>query len=184
LLLTNDPIGNLALGAYYYKPISHELDIVGGFESSGRSAAFSIAAPVQLYKAASNKVALKFSPFVHAYWIDSLVINDNGYSMNKWLFNAGAKLSGSYLLVPNLSLGAYYRFNIANSKNPVYYPDKNVSIWFTNEYDISFYLNIINEISLKAGMKNNDLVVGFFLSGWELSVNLSDFGFIMRMDLY
>ncbi len=183
-VLSTDFTNQLSGGIDYYRQMTKKLDFLVGVHSSYSMKELSVALPIQLYQSESKRIGVKFTPFVNALWMDSIVVEQQGFSVNRWMLNAGGKLSAGYYLMPNLALGAYYRYNIVNKLNPMNLYQQGISVWINNEYDLSLYYNIYSGFSLKAGIKNNDFVAGFFLSGWEIAYDFTQNGIIFSTNLY
>ncbi|MGF7140958.1 hypothetical protein [Roseimarinus sediminis] len=152
--------------------------------SSGNTSSFGAGVPIQIYKSSDNRFAAKISPFVSFAYTDTILVDDATYGIRQGLFNFGAKLSGAFYLLPNLSLGAYYKYNFHNANHPILTKKHNLSLWWQNEYDLSMYYAILKGLSVKAGVYNGDLVGGILWSGWEISYNITNPGLLLRIDMY
>jgi hypothetical protein len=49
--------------------------------------------------------------------------------------------------------------------------------------DVSLYYGFLENVAIKAGVKNEHLVVGLFMVGWELSWSLNKGRLIIRHSL-
>jgi hypothetical protein len=183
-ILGFDFTNHLSVGINYYRQLTERLDFLAEVQSSYSVKSLSVALPITLYQSDSKRLGVKFTPFVNAIWMDSLVVGQQKFSVSRWMLNAGGKLSAGYYLMPNLALGAYYRYNIVNKLNPLNLYNQGISVWLNNEYDLSLYYNIYSGLSLKTGIKNNGFVAGFFLSGWEMTYNFTKNEFILSTCLY
>jgi len=179
-LIGNDLSGGLSYGMQIYKSVGNSVSIFAQGMYSGNMSYFSFGAPVQLYKSADNGLGLKISPFISYYSFNNI---SSGNSGNKGFLDLGGKLSAGFFLFPNLSIGAYYQYFFHNETNK-YRLSPELVIWNMNEYDISAYFNIFKNLSFKAGIKNSDVVVGLFISGWEISYSIKNNGFIFRTDIF
>lgn len=183
-LFGTDLEGDFTGGFQYYYKISDRFNINPRFATSGNMSEYSLAVPFQVYKSEDNRLGLKFTPFVNYVKIDSATIDNQKHSLNDSFINFGARISAGYYLVQHLAIGAYYQANFYNEQHPYHSKKSNIDLWMNNEYDVSMYYNIHKGLSLKAGVKNDDLVAGFFWSCWELSYNITSPGMILRVDMY
>lgn len=179
-LIGLDMNDRFSVGIQLYKPINKTLSIFAQGMISDEIKSFTIGAPTQLFKSFDNGIGIKLTPFLSYLSIESL--NGSVISHQK-MIDFGGKLSAGYFIVPNLSLGAYYKYHYYNEWNK-FHGNHNLLIWYNNEYDISAYFNLMKEISFKAGIKNSDVVVGLLLSGLELSYAINSKSFIIRSDLF
>lgn len=183
-LFGTDMNGYFSGGFQYYYKINDRFNINPRYASSGNITEYSLAAPIQVYKSEDNRLGLKFTPFVNYVSLDSVKINDQMYALRESFMNFGARISAGYYPVQHLAIGAYYQANFYNKQHPFHSKKSNIDMWMINEYDVSLYYNIQKGFSLKAGVKNDDLVAGIFWSGWEISYNISSPGLIFRVDMY
>ena len=179
-LIGFDMNDRISVGMQLYKPINKTLSIFAQGMISDEIKSLTIGAPTQLFKSLDNRIGLKLTPFMSYLSIESL--NGSVMSHQKML-DFGGKLSAGYFIIPNLSLGAYYKYNFYNEWNK-FQGNNGFVVWNENEYDISAYFNLMKEISIKAGIKNSDVVVGFLLSGLELSYAIGGKSFIIRSDIF
>lgn len=187
-------VGSLALG----RDLSDELSL--GFQISYRltnavnlntmafvssnTSGFSFSMPIQLYKSESNNFGIKLSPFVNFTQIDSLEINGTHYFVDDYVIDFGAKISAACYINQKFYIGTYYQYNYYNENNRLFVKKPSILLWTNNEYDISGYYTVLKNLSLKVGVKNSELVAGVYLSGLELSYNLTNPGFILRTDIF
>ena len=179
-LIGFDMNDRFSVGMQLYKPINITLSIFAQGMISDEIKSLTIGAPTQLFKSFDNGIGLKITPFMSYLSIKSL----NGSVMShQEMLDFGWKLSAGYFIAPNLSLGAYYKYHYYNEWNK-FQGNNNLLIWNKNEYDVSAYFNLMKEISFKTGIKNSDIVVGFLLSGLELSYAINGKSFIIRSDIF
>jgi hypothetical protein len=183
IYVTKNVVNQYALAFQYYF-IKKGFALNPFFETSGTISSFGLALPVQVYKLSSNRFALQFSPFVTYDLVESMKDKDSTYTIINGFPNIGAKLSGSLYLIPKVSIGAYYRYYYYNERNRFAMPKTPFTFWSTNEYDVSAYINVMKHLTFKAGIKNNDWVVGIFASGVELSWSILKRGFVLRTCLF
>jgi hypothetical protein len=175
---------DISLGAQYYRNLTRGLDINPVFYISKSISEFNLALPIQVYKSESNRLGLKLSPFINYMYIKRYpsVYPDN--KLNTSVFNFGMKASAGYYLFQKLSIGGYYKHHFYNEKHPLILSEESVKIAWKNEYDVSMYYNLIKGLSLKSGVKSNNWVIGFFMTGLEISYNVHQRNFIFRTELY
>jgi len=175
--------GNFAYGLMFTS--CHEksaIDISIGAVKSKNATEFFFALPIQVIKTESNNFGLKISPYIFYS-----VVKFDGYLgsnavRTEQILNAGAKVSATYFLTQKFFLGSYYQFNQYNENNPYYLND--AKVWYPNEFDFSAYYNLFKNVNLKFGVKNKDLVAGFYLGNTELSYNFSTSNVIWRTDIF
>lgn len=184
LYFGSDFNNDFASGLQYYYKINDRFSINPRFSTSGDVTEFSLAVPVQLYQSPDNRFGFKFTPYMNYLNIDSLVVGDQKYALGDHLLNFGVRLSAGYYLCPNVALGAYYQTNMYNKDNRFRSRNHLVELWLYDDYDASVYYNIYKGCSLKTGVRNDDLVVGFVWSFWEISYDITHPGMIFRIDMY
>lgn len=135
--------------------------------------------PTQLYKSDDERLAFEFTPYFSLLCSDYKHPGDGA----ELFVDYGARLSAGYYLIPNLSIGAYYQYRFHNENNP-YKTNSGILICKENEFDASVYYNLLKNISFKAGVKNKDIVAGFFLSGWEISYSINHNRFIFTTGIF
>lgn len=150
--------------------------IVGGVKSNNATEFFA-GIPIQIFKTESNNFGFKLSPYINFSMVDF-----NGHQDN--ILNFGNKASATYFLTQKFFLGSYYQVNLFNENNPYYLSTSGDRVWYPNEFDFSAYYTIIKDLSLKVGMKNKDLVAGFYLGNTEFSYNFSTSNAILRTDIF
>lgn len=175
---------SLGISIQPYFKLNKYFDINAWTTITSHNQDLGLAIPIQLYKSSSNNFGIKISPFINTVSAKKVTIDEIDYEIDDNILNFGAKFSIGYYFNEKFSLGSYYKYNSKNSENPHLTYDDNIKIWFENEYDISLYYNIYKKINLKAGIKNDDPVVGFYLSNWELSYNISNSEFIAKFELF
>lgn len=184
LLFGKDISDEFLRGFQYYYKVNDWLNINPRFAYSENMKEFSMAFPLQIFKSEDNRFGLKLTPFISHTSIDSITFNDKKYPADESFLNYGARISAGYYLAPHLALGAYYQYHYYNEENKYINYQTQIEVWMHNELDVSLYYNIHKGCSLKAGVKNSDLVAGFFWNCWEISYNITDPGLILRVDLY
>ena len=183
LVFATDYSNRFGIGYLVNRKLNNIIDLNLWALATGKSTSFGAGVPIQVYKSSNDRFGIKISPFASFAYADSLIVDGTNYGIRQGLFNFGAKLSCGYSLLPNLSLGAYYKYNFHNTNNPILTKNNNIYLWWPNEYDISLYYNIVKGLSFKAGVYNGDIVSGIFWSGWEISYNITNPGFVMRIDM-
>jgi len=183
LLIGRDLSKNISYGGQFYLTLNKAVGIYAKAMFSHDMSSFNLGLPVQLYMTADDGFGLKFTPFISYYNIDSLTTVNGRFLLNQGYVNFGTRLSAGYFLKPKLSIGAYYQYFYYNEKNK-YRSKSNIEIWNVNEFDISAYYNLLKGISLKAGIKNTDVVLGLFVSGWEFSYSINHNAFIFRSNMF
>lgn len=185
LSVGRNSMNNYTLGFQHYQNIWKMIDINVGVEASlEKSFGGNIAVPVQLYCTKNKNFAVKLTPFVSFNWMDSIMVNDIAYNAQEGIFNFGARISSSFYFAPSLSIGAYYQYNFYNENNQKTFSKNPCTYYQENEYDVSLYYNFVKGFSLKGGLKNNDLVLGLFITGWEISYDFTNPGIVLRTNLY
>lgn len=179
-----DLLSDLAVGAQYYRNLGKGLDINPVFYISRNIREFNLALPIQLIKTENDRFGLKLSPFASYMYIKKYESVYPDKSLERSVFNYGAKASSSFFIVQKLSLGSYYTWHYYNENNPLILSDESVEVRWRNEYDISLYYNLIKGLSLKTGIKSGDWVAGLYLTGWEVSYNFNENSIIVRTDLF
>lgn len=172
------------LGLQYYLSLGKVLDINPGYFTSGNISTFSLALPLQLYRAPDNSLGIKLSPFARYSNFREITFDGYDWEMDEQVFNAGFKISAGYYFVQRFSAGGYYTWYYYNKNRPYVAKSQPLNLWWYNEYDVSFYYNILKGFSLKAGVKSDDIVAGIYWNGMEVSYNITSPGFILRSDLY
>ena len=182
-LFGTDFTETISFGAQAYFKLYKQVSINPKFVISPNITEYSLSTPIQVYKSESNHIGIKFTPFINYFKIDSLINQGTEYYVGDKFINFGARVSAGYYFANHFSVGAYYQYNFFNEQNK-FLIDNRIDIWANNEYDLSVYYNIIKGVSLKAGLKNNDIVAGFFLSGWEIGYNFTNPGIVLGVDMY
>ncbi len=172
------------IGYQVNRKLKSNLDLNLWAMTSGNTKSLGAAAPIQVYKSPNDRFGIKISPFASFAYTDSIKVDDTSYGVRQGFFNFGAKLSGGYYLLPNLSVGAYYKYNFHNTNNPILTKNHNIYLWWHNEYDLSLYYGITKGLSVKAGVYNGDVVSGLFWSGWEITYNVTNPGLILKVEMY
>ena len=180
----DDAANEMTSGFQMFYKINNRFNINPRFGSSRNMTEFSLGAPFQLYLSHDNRFGLKFTPFVSYMQIDSLLLNETKHKVNEHLTNFGARFSAGYYPVQNLSIGAYYQYNYYNKTNKFQTTNSQYTLWMLNQYDVSLYYNVSKLFSLKAGVKNDQLVAGIYWYSMEFSYNISHPGLILRVDMY
>lgn len=178
-----DFANEITLGLQTYNSLNSLISINPRIFYSKNYLELAISTPLQLYKSPSNDIGIKLTPFISYNGIKKVNIEGNNYSLDEKMIDFGARISIGYYLIQKLSLGAYYQYNYYNSRHP-YVADNDLYIWKNSIYDVSLYYNIIKEVSLKAGIRNSEIVAGFFINGWELSYCITKPEFILSVDMY
>jgi hypothetical protein len=184
LSLGTGHFSGFAAGAQYYRNLFSFMDFNPSFYYSKNSWELKMALPLQVYKSDNNRLGLKTSPFASYNHIKKYKVNNVTRELNESVFNYGVKTSAGFYLVQQLSLGAYYTFHYYNEDRPFSSVSQPFHLWWTNEYDVSIYYNLIKNLSLKAGMKSGDWVAGLYLPGWEISYNINERNIILRTEMY
>lgn len=184
VLIGTDYTDEIALGFQAYLKIKNEFYINPRFWFSPNMIELDMAIPVQVYKSESNNLGFKITPFIQYQNIDSIKIENNVVAANENFINFGARVSAGYYLFQNLSIGSYYQYHFFNENNKYITKNSLYNVWHDNVFDISLYYNIYKSLSLKAGIKNNDIVAGFFINGWEIGYNISNPGIVLSVDMY
>lgn len=185
MLVFGSDIANEFTGGFqYYYKANDWLNINPRYAASGNMKEFSMGLPMQIHKSENNRFGLKLTPFISHISIDSIPWNDIKYPADENFMNYGARISAGYYLAQHLALGAYYQYNYYNKENKYINYKTQIELWIPNEFDVSLYYNIHKGFSLKAGVKNSDLVAGFFWNCWEIAYNISAPGIIFRVDMY
>lgn len=175
---------DFAGGIQYYRSLNKYFDINSLYLTSGDNREVGLAIPIQAYKSEDNRFAIKISPFLQLTNIENLYFEGSELEMDEDIFNYGIKASAGYFFIPKLSIGAYYYYHRYNKHNHYSLESHPIDIWYDNEYDISLYYNLFKGFSLKSGIKAGDFVAGFYWSGWEMSYNISDGDFVLRVAMY
>lgn len=179
-----DYSNRFGLGYQVNRKLKSNLDLNLWAMASGNTTSLGAAVPIQVYKSPNDRFGIKISPFASFAYTDSIMVDDTSYLIRQGFFNFGAKFSCGYYLLPNLSLGAYYKYNFHNTNNPILTKNNNINLWWHNEYDLSLYYDISKGLSFKAGLYNGDIVSGLFWSGWEIAYNITNPSLILRIEMY
>lgn len=179
-----DLTDEIAFGVQVYLRVKNEFYINPKFWYSPNMIELDMAIPIQVYKSESNNLGFKITPFMQYLNIDSLKIESSIVAAKENFLNFGARISAGYYPVQNLSIGAYYQYHYFNENNKYITKNGLYNAWHDNVYDISLYYNIFKSLSLKAGVKNNDIVAGFYINGWEIGYNISNPGIVLSVDMY
>ncbi len=183
-LFGTDFLTEMSAGVQLFINLNKTVNIIPRFFVSPNLYEFSFATPLQVYKSENNNIGVKFTPYIKYLNVRKLEDGYIEYIINENVFSFGGRLSAGYYPYHNFSIGAYYQYNFFNEQNRLLLFDNRVEFWQYNEYDLSAYYNIFKGISLKAGVKNNDIVAGLFLSGWEISYNFTNPGIVLGVDMY
>ena len=175
---------NFTFGAQYYRQLNKYFDINPKYLSSGSINEIGLAVPIKLFKSEDNSFAIKVSPFLNYYRIKKMNIDGITQDIGDNMFDYGIKASAGYYFAPKVSLGASYSYHRYNESEKYLINSHNIEIWYLNEYDISLYYDLYKGISLKSGIKAGDFVAGIYWSGWEISYNFNQNGFVFRTDMY
>lgn len=184
LIFGMDYSNRFGLGYQVNRKLKSNLDLNLWAMASGNTTGLGGGVPIQVYKSPDDRFGIKLSPFASFSYTDSITVDDTNYRIRQVLVNFGAKLSGGYYLLPNLALGAYYKYNFHNTNNPILTKNHNINLWWHNELDLSLYYDISKGLSFKAGLYNGDIVSGLFWSGWEIGYNITNQSFIVRIEMY
>ena len=184
LMTATDFTDKMALGVQAYLRIKKEFYINPRVWFSPSMFELDLAIPVQVYKSDLNNLGFKITPFINYLNIDSVKTENNIVAANENFINFGARVSVGYYPIQNLSVGAYYQYHLFNENTKYITKDGLYNLWHDNIYDVSLYYNLFKFLSLKAGLKNNDIVVGFFIYGWEIGYNISRPGIVLSVDMY
>ncbi len=173
---------DVSLGLRLSSPLSTSARLVVQVDVSRNTAMGTLGLPLQLYRSENNSLGIKFSPFATcSYLFDNQVIDD--ISNQHSYVNGGLQLSAGYFLLPNVSLGGVYTYQLRNVPFQISetggqrHPNKDV-------FDLSLYWGLLDNLSLKAGVKNKDIVIGCFLSGWEISWSINQQRLILSSNLF
>ncbi len=183
-VLGMDISDNIAFGIEYYRPLNQYFDINPKYITSGGVNEAGLAVPMKVFKSEDNSFAFKLSPFLTYSRIKEISIEGTTLETDDNVFDFGIKASAGYYFAPKISLGAsyiYHRYN-ENYKYPLF--KQNAEIWYFNEYDISLYYDFFKGFSFKSGIKAGDFVAGIYWSGWEISYNFNQNGFVFRTDMF
>jgi hypothetical protein len=179
-----DMADKIAFGVQYYRQLNKFLDINPRYLTSGAINEAGLALPIKLFKSEDNSFALKISPFLSYSRIKELSIDGTTLETDDNMFDFGLKASAGYYFAPKISLGASYIYHRYNESDKFPIKNQNVEIWYFNEYDISLYYDLFKGFSLKSGIKAGDFVAGIYWSGWEISYNFNQNGFVFRTDMF
>jgi len=183
LLLGRDLSDDVSVGVQYCYPLTKSISLFAQGMFSNDMSVFTVGLPIQVYQSPDNRFSAKFTPFLTCQHIDSLTADGIRHVVNQGFFDFGARLSASYFLMPNLSIGSYFNYYYRNEYNKLR-TQSNVALFTRNEFDISLYYGLLKGVSLKAGLKNDNVVVGLFMSGLEISWSLNHPGIILKSDLF
>jgi len=175
---------NIAFGVEYYRQLNKYFDINPKYISSGAVNEAGLAVPIKLYQSEDNSFAFKISPFLSYSRIKELNIDDTTLETDDNMFDYGIKVSAGYYFAPKISVGASYSYHRYNERDKYLLNNQNYEIWYLNEYDISLYYDLFKGFSLKSGIKAGDFVAGIYWSGWEISYNFNQNGFVFRTDMF
>jgi len=140
-----------------------------------------MAVPIRIFQSKTNRFSLKLSPFISENVITYYRAAD---TLNVGAVDFGARVSSGFYIMPNIAIGAYYEYHYYNANNKYSIPKSPYQVNWKNEYDVSAYYNVMKNFSLKVGVKNNDFVLGFFLSGSELSWSFYNKEILFRTSLF
>lgn len=143
---------------------------------------FRVGLPLQLYQAPNDRFGIKLTPYLSFNTLDSLKSGNSPQRLTGQFFDGGLRLSMGYYLLPTLSIGAYGDYHLRNRQHPWTSPEGQ-PIYTPNEVDVSLYYGFLENVAIKAGVKNEHLVVGLFMVGWELSWSLNKGRLIIRHSL-
>mgnify|MGYP000347197724 CR=1 FL=1 len=171
-------------GLQTYHKLNRFIDITPALYYSDGTLGLNLAVPFQVYKTENNNFGFKLSPYLKFASIDSLTVEDIRYDVDEMVLNGGVKASAGYYFNQKFSLGAFYKYSLFNKSNPMGLSKSNIEIWWFNEYDISLYYNIFEEVSIKSGIKNGGFVLSLFLSGLEMGYDITNSQFVISADLF
>lgn len=170
----------LRTGLVLTPKVSFSLELASGMQ--GAYASVRLGLPLQLYQAPNDRFGIKLTPFFDYTHFDSIEVRSTPVSMSGHYLDGGARLSVGWFVTPTLSLGAYGEYHVHNRRHPWISP-QGIPFYTPNEVDVSLYYGVYEGLALKAGVKNEHLVLGLFLSGWELSYSLNKGVFVMSHSL-
>lgn len=150
--------------------------------ASPQTVALRMGVPLQLYQAPNDRFGVKLTPFVSFNSIDSLKLSHTTERLSGRYLDGGLRLSAGWYLLPTLSIGAYGEYYLRNRQHPWVSP-QGVSLYTPNEFDVSVYYGFLEYAALKAGVKNEHIVVGLYMAGWELSWSLNKNQLMLRHSL-
>lgn len=179
----------LSLGLRLSRPLLKKAQMVVQAEVSRNTATGTVGLPIQLYRTDNNNFGAKLSPFLtYSYRYDTNQTADL-VSLQRSYVNGGFQLSAGYFLLPNLSLGGVYTYHLRDlpyqaAETGSQGQTNSLSQVGKNSYDLSLYWGLLDNLSLKAGVKDKDIVLGCFLSGWEVSWSLNQQRLILTSNLF
>ena len=179
-----DMADKISFGVQYYRQLNKFFDINPRYLTSGAINEAGLAVPVKLFKSEDNSFALKISPFLSYSRIKELSIEGTTIETDDNMFDYGIRASAGYYFAPKISLGASYIYHRYNENDKYLLNSRDAEIWYFNEYDISLYYDLFKGFSLKSGIKAGDFVAGIYWSGWEISYNFNQNGFVFRTDMF
>jgi len=167
LTLGRDYRDDLSLGLRLSRPLTTSTQLVVQADVSRNAMEGTLGLPLQLYRTENNSFGIKLSPFLtYCYRYDTNPAADEVTYQRSYV-NGGFQVSAGYFLLPNVSIGGVYFLQ----------PGK-------NSYDLSLYWGLLDNLALKAGVKDKDILVGFFLSGWEISWSLNHQRLLLTSTLF
>ena len=173
----------LSLGLRLSRPLMNKAQFVVQAEVSRNTATGTVGLPIQLYRTENNNFGAKLSPFLtYSYRYDTNPSADL-ISTQRAFVNGGFQLSAGYFLIPNLLLGGVYTYHLRDLPFQTTVTEGERPFG-KNDYDLSLYWGPLDNLSLKAGVKNKDIVLGCFLSGWEISWSLNHQRLILTSNLF
>lgn len=179
----------LSLGLRLSRPLLNKAQMVVLAEVSRNTATGTVGIPLQLYRTDNNNFGAKLSPFMTYSYRYGTPLNVDEVSHQRSYVNGGLQVSAGYFLIPNLLLGGVYTYNLRDLPYQTAHAGSqgqtnSLSQVGKNSYDLSLYWGLLDNLSLKAGVKNKDIVLGCFLSGWEISWSLNQQRLILTSNLF
>jgi len=172
LSLGRDYLSDVSLGIRCTRSLSKTTQLVLQTDVSKNSIEGTLGLPLQLFRTENNNFGIKISPFLtYSYLFDSPLPSFTVSNQSNYV-NGGLQVSAGYFVLPTVSVGGVYTH---------YLRDMPLE---KNSYDLSLYWGLLENLSLKAGVKNKDIVVGCFLSGWEISWSLNHQRLILSSTLF
>jgi hypothetical protein len=184
LVFGMDMADKIAFGVQYYRQLNKFLDINPRYLTSGAINEAGLAVPIKLFKSENNSFAFKISPFLSYSRIKELSIAGTTLETDDNLFDYGIRASAGYYFAPKVSLGVSYIYHRYNESDKYLLNSRDAEIWYFNEYDISLYYDLFKGFSLKSGIKAGEFIAGIYWSGWEISYNFNQNGFVFRTDMF
>lgn len=180
LSLGKDYLDDLSLGLRLSHPLSSSTRLVVQADVSENTTTGTLGLPLQLYRAHTNQFGVKLSPFLtYGYMINNQILERIPNQRSS--VNGGFQVSAGYFPLPNVSIGGVYLHYLRDL--PFQLAEANL-LPCKNVLDMSLYWGLLDNLSLKAGVKNKDLLIGCFLSGWEIAWSLNHQRLILSSVLF